>query len=192
MCCRYYFDEDTAKHIKAIVNAVSPAAEFRTGIIRPSDSASLITGRGPGFCAEDMRWGFPSYVSGQLMINARAETVLEKKSFSDSVLKRRCVIAAKHFYEWDRSKQKVTFTVPGRPFIYMAGIYNRFEDGDRFTVLTTAANGTMVPVHDRMPLILAEDQIKDWIYDPGMTAELLSQPGPKLQRYQEYEQLSLF
>ena len=174
MCCRYYFDEDTAKHIRAIVNAVSPAAEFRTGIIRPSDSASLITGRGPGFCAEDMRWGFPSYVSGQLMINARAETVLERKSFSDSALKRRCVIAAKHFYEWDRSKQKVTFTVPGRPFIYMAG------------------NETMIPVHDRMPLILAEDQIKDWIYDSCMTAELLRQPGPKLQRYQEYEQLSLF
>ena len=50
----------------------------------------------------------------------------------------------------------------------------------------------MKPVHDRMPLILPENQIRDWIFDDGMVGEILEQSSPMLSRYQEYEQLTLF
>ncbi|HJB16386.1 MAG TPA: SOS response-associated peptidase [Candidatus Blautia excrementipullorum] len=192
MCCQYFFDDETMEQIEKIAAEIRLSEEIRKGNIRPSDMAAVITGRHPGLYAEGMKWGFPSPVSGQLMINARAETALEKRSFSDSTLHRRCVIPAKYFYEWDASKNKVTFSVDGRPFVYMAGIYNRFADGDHFTVLTTAANDEMIPVHDRMPLILKESQLTEWIYDSRKTEEYLKMSGPALKRQQEYEQLTLF
>ena len=192
MCCQYYFDDETMEDIRNIVSGISLVTGFRMGNIRPSDMAVVITGRRPGLYAERMRWGFPSEFSKQLLINARSETAMEKKLFAESTLRRRCVIAARHFYEWDSGKNKVTFTVKDRPFVYMAGIYNRFGDGDHFIVLTTAAAGEMLPVHDRMPLILERDEITDWIRDNEKTAAILKASGPELKRHQEYEQLSLF
>ena len=54
--------------------------------------------------AEEMSWGFPQYQKKGLLINARAETALERKMFRDSVLHRRCIIPAKQFYEWDQGR----------------------------------------------------------------------------------------
>lgn len=192
MCCQYFFDDETMEQIEKIVAGIDLSMKIRKGNIHPSDSAAVITGRHPGLYAEGMKWGFPSSVSKQLMINARSETAMEKKSFSDSTLYRRCVIPAKYFYEWGSMKNKVTFTVEDSVFVYMAGIYNRFADGDHFTVLTTAANDAMIPVHDRMPLILKEEQLTDWIYDGQKTADFLKMSGPALKRHQTYEQLTLF
>ena len=79
-----------------------------------------------------MQWGFPQYQKKGLLINARAETALERKSFRDSVLHRRCVIPARHFYEWDSDKNKVTFFRKDAAVVYMAGFYNRFGDEERF------------------------------------------------------------
>lgn len=192
MCGRFNFGDETEKDIRRIAAYLDPNIDWRRkGDIHPSEQATVITGRGPELTAEDMRWGFPSRDSKQLMINARAETALEKKSFSDSVMKRRCIIAAKHFYEWDRHKNKVTFTGSEGSSLYMAGFYNRFEDGDRFIILTTAANASMRPVHDRMPLILSEEQLEDWIYDDNLTKEFLKQSSPMLSGSQEFEQLTL-
>ncbi|WP_373212489.1 SOS response-associated peptidase [Ruminococcus sp. 5_1_39BFAA] len=193
MCGRYYYGDETEWDMRRIVSYVDDQINWnRKGDIHPSELATVVTGKKPGFAAEDMRWGFPSYQSKQLMINARSETALEKKSFSDSVMKRRCIIMAKHFYEWDRNRNKVTFTWPESPSIYMAGFYNRYEDGDRFIILTTEANESMSPVHDRMPLILAENQLEDWIYEDGMVRDFLRQGSPMLTREQEFEQLTLF
>ncbi|MDY4969915.1 MAG: SOS response-associated peptidase family protein [Lachnospiraceae bacterium] len=117
---------------------------------------------------------------------------------------------AGHFYEWDRTKTKVTFSGASdgeNSSLYMAGFYNYFHidqgfddrtgkrggiDEFRFIILTTGANESMKPVHDRMPLILPENQIRDWIFDDGLVGEILEQSSPMLSRYQEYEQLTLF
>ena len=159
MCGRYYINEETEKDIRRIVAEIDKKINWeRRGDIHPSDAAPVITGKIPGLFAEEMHWGFPSYRSKQLMINARSETALEKRSFSESVCRRRCVIPAHHFYEWDRRKNKITFTWDESPTLYLAGFYNYFEDGNRFIILTTAAHRSMQPVHDRMPLILPEQQ----------------------------------
>lgn len=193
MCGRYNWGEITEWDMRRIVHHLDADMNWnRRGDIHPSELAAVVTGKKPGFAAEDMRWGFPSYQSKQLMINARSETALERKSFSDSVMKRRCIIMAKHFYEWDRNKNKVTFTWPESPSIYMAGFYKRYEDGDRFIILTTKANESMSPVHDRMPLILPEDQLEAWIYEDSKVKEFLRRESPMLTREQEFEQLTLF
>lgn len=142
--------------------------------------------------AAKMCWGFPGFRDGQLLINARSETVLEKKSFSDSVLHRRCIIPAKWFYEWDRDKNKVTFEWPKSPSVYMAGFYDFRQMKNRYVILTTQANDSMKKVHDRMPLIFPEELIFDWIYDDAKALELLKHSSPELTSRQDYEQMSLF
>jgi len=180
---------------------------MRTGDIYPSQSAGILTcnsrQKNPlsaGSAAEnsptleltEMHWGFPQYQKKGLLINARAETALERKTFRESILHRRCVIPARHFYEWDSDKNKVTFFREDRPVLFMAGFYNQFQDEVRFIILTTQANASVSPVHSRMPLILDEGELEDWVYDDIFTEYALHKTPTELLREQEYEQQSLF
>ena len=139
-----------------------------------------------------MHWGFPQYQKKGLLINARAETALERRTFCDSVRHRRCIIPAKHFYEWDSDKNKITFFREDRPVLFMAGFYNRFQNEERFMILTTQANASVNPVHNRMPVVLDESELEDWVYDDKFTEYVLHKTPPEFRREQEYEQQSLF
>lgn len=139
----------------------------------------------------DMHWG----VTGKekkLVINARSETALNKPMFSDSIIHRRCIMPAAGFYEWDKEKNRVTFFRKDRSPIYLAGFYQLSENRDSFVILTTAANESMIKVHDRMPLMIEKDKVRDWLYDNDAAKELLSANMPLLDSSREYEQLSLF
>lgn len=115
---------------------------------------------------------------------------MEKPMFRDAVLHQRAAIPAAGFYEWDRNKQKYTFyREDGNP-LFMAGCYRKYEDGDRFVILTTQANASMEPVHDRMPLILEREEVVDWLLEDGASEELLRKKPPLLERRTEYEQMS--
>lgn len=193
MCGRYYVDEDTANEIEHIVRSVdSGTIRNLSGDIHPSESATVLTGRKPSLTAEFMNWGFPGYQKKGLTINARAETALEKRMFRESILHRRCVIPARHFYEWDREKNKVTFFREKSTVIFMAGFYNCFQGQDRFIILTTAANASVERVHDRMPLILEKQELEEWVYDEKFLDYALHKDSPMLQQYQPYVQQSLF
>ena len=126
------------------------------------------------------------------MINARAESALEKRSFRESVLHRRCVIPARGFYEWNKEKEKFTFERPDRDVLFMAGCFCPFDGQDRFVILTTAANPSVSPVHSRMPLILERDELTAWVRDDTAAARLLEKAPVMLTRKTEYEQLRLF
>ena len=207
MCGRIYIDDGTEREVRRIIGALKrgqkdqEAAEGRSllsspesGVkdIHPSEKAAVLAAPQGTFLLEAMRWGFPSFRSGQLLINARCESALEKPVFAESLLSRRCVIPAAGFYEWDREKNKVTFYAPEQPCIYLAGFYNLFDSQDRFIILTREANEDMAPVHDRMPLILPEEEIGDWILEPGKTKEYLQREPVHLARKQDYEQMTLF
>lgn len=191
MCCRYLFADKEEGFVKSLAHTYGPDVLFRHGEMGPGQLATVLTGRG-GICAEDMLWGFPSMTGGQLLINARSETALSKPSFSDSVLRRRCIIVASDFFEWDRSRNKVKFARADEELLFMAGIYKHFEKGDCFTILTTEANASMSGFHDRMPLILGADDIEPWVLDDRESLKLLKAESPMLSHYMEYEQLSLF
>ncbi len=108
------------------------------------------------------------------MINARAETVFDKPSFRVGIARRRGLVATNGFYEWDRSKDKprpaTLFHRPGRELFAMAAICERWKgpDGvvDSFTILTTAANATVAPLHDRMPVVITDDDAMALWLDP--------------------------
>ena len=78
------------------------------------------------------------------------------------------------------------------PILFMAGFSRRYEDGEHFLILTTAANRSMEPVHDRMPLILEQEEIREWLFNGAQTENLLRKIPGLLERECDYEQMSLF
>lgn len=200
MCGRYHVDEETAKEIEKIIQLTEENVRKRASInfqiqardLHPTEIAPVLTASGSGLECSMKRWGLPGFQGKQVIFNARSESVLDKKTFQEGVAYRRIVIPAAWFYEWNRYKEKNIFYRKGKPVLFMAGIYNHYEDGDRFTILTTQANASMKPVHDRMPLVLEESELIPWIFDRRKAGELLQKVPCLLERKAEYEQLRLF
>ena len=140
--------------------------------------------------AEFLKWGFPGFDKGRLLINARAEGVRTRPTFADSFANRRCVLPAAGFYEWDSSKEKVIFRLGDRPLLYLAGIYRPYGAEKRFVVLTREANDSMKPVHDRMPLILTKEEVRPWVGDTEAAEAILAKELPRLAAERPYEQMT--
>jgi putative SOS response-associated peptidase YedK len=108
-----------------------------------------------------------------MQINARAETVASLSPFRDAFRRRRCIVPADGFFEWTGTKdarQPLWFHREDGGLLLFAGLYETWqpEGGERqrtFTIVTTRANALMAPVHDRMPVILPDDALDDWL-DP--------------------------
>ena len=196
MCGRFYLDSDTAKEIEKTIRMVDEKLRMAryTKDIHPTENAPIISYQQGGMILEDKKWGFPGFDSGKVIFNARTESVLEKKMFRESVLRRRLVIPAAGFYEWNRKKEKVTFTSAekGQPILYMAGFYNKYGNEDRFVILTTGANDSMADVHERMPLLLKHQDLEEWLRDDRRLEEFLHSEPHGLKRNMEYEQQTLF
>lgn len=124
-------------------------------------------------------WGLiPSWSKdhkiGSRMINARSETVAEKPSFRAAFKRRRCLIPASGFYEWQKlaSGKQPTYIHPKEaPMFALAGLWETWHssDGgeiDSCTILTTSPNELMRPIHNRMPVILEPEDFEMWL-DPG-------------------------
>ena len=139
---------------------------------------------------ELLQWGFPGFDKGKLLINARAESVKDRPTFADSYAERRCVLPAAGFYEWDKKKEKVIFTVPESKILYLAGIYRPYGEEKRFVVLTREANASMAPVHDRMPLILSRAEVWPWVNGGSEADDILAKVLPLLKAEKPYEQMT--
>jgi putative SOS response-associated peptidase YedK len=106
-------------------------------------------------------------------INARAESLARNGAFKDAFARRRCVVPADGFYEWAGSgaaKQPYWFHRPEGGLLLFAGLYESWQSkpGEwqrTFTIVTTDANPIVSPIHDRMPVILPEDLVDEWL-DP--------------------------
>ena len=197
MCGRYHFSAELLDEIRDLTEQKDWKLEL--GVldrdIHPGDTAPVITAAGDqGGSLRDCRqkWGYPGPGGKGLVFNARSESVFEKRMFRDSVSQRRAAVPVSWFYEWNKNKEKFTFTKEGSRILFLAGFYGRYEDGDRFVILTTQANASMAPVHSRMPLVLEREQVREWILDSKKTKELLGQEPPRLARDCEYEQQTLF
>jgi putative SOS response-associated peptidase YedK len=140
-------------------------------------------------------WAKDAFIGAKL-INARSETVTEKPSFREAFKRRRCVIPADGFYEWQRTggrKQPFFFRMRDeRPFGF-AGLWERWEgEGGKVinscAILTTEANEVLRPVHDRMPVILHPDDYELWLgaeaRELGLVKEMLrSYPAEEMVGY---------
>ncbi len=124
-----------------------------------------------------LRWGLVPFWAkdakiGYSTINARAEEAATKPAFREALRKRRCLVPADAFYEWERSdlKSKQAYAIAlksGEPYAF-AGLWERWrpkegEPLETFTILTTDANEIVAPVHNRMPVILERKDYARWL-----------------------------
>ena len=190
MCARHEIDVGVLVEAAAIARSHNPAVfELPPGEVTPSAPAAVAAAHRGGIHLGIMRWGLPRYDGKGLIINTRSETALEKPMFRESTFRRRCAIPARSFCEWDRRKQKVTFSLPEMPVLWMAGIY---DEEYRYSVLTTGANDSVSRFHDRMPLLLTREELEPWLLDDEATEALLRGAMPALAYRQEHEQMALY
>ncbi len=159
--------------------------------IAPTQKIEIVASRSDGtrgFGA--MGWGLvPGWAKdaaiGTKMINARSETVMEKPAFRAAFARRRCIIPASGFYEWQASAQKhkqpFHFTRSDGAPISFAGLWEKWEGGAEplytFTILTMAANEAMARYHHRMPVIVEQNALNRWLdpqADPASLTDLFT------------------
>ncbi len=177
MCGRFILLTDLAAlaeafDVEEIATEYRPAADIcptqQVAAIVLTNKKKLVT----------LRWGLiPAWADdpslGSRMFNARAETLAEKPSFKEAFQRRRCLIPADGFYEWQKAgnrKRPLLYSLTsGRPF-GMAGLYETWVSPARerihsCTIITTDANDLIRPVHDRMPVIVPKESEAAWL-DP--------------------------
>lgn len=191
MCGRFALarcaDELTSVFALAECADLSPRFNITPGtdipVIRRSPAGLLVLQR--------LRWGLVPHWShdqsiGKRLINARAATVADKPSFRAGFQKRRCLIPADGFYEWDhqgQTKQPYYYRHAQGEVLAFGGLWESWQapDGSLLrttTIITTDANAEVAPIHDRMPLILNRNDYHSWLEGEVNQAVSLLQPAP--------------
>ena len=175
MCGRFTLLVDLSI-IKESFHVDEVASDYRPGNnISPTQQISAIVHDGKTRLV-NFRWGLiPSWAKdpsiGNKMFNARAETIADKPSFRSAFKKRRCLIIANGFYEWQQQeKRKQPFHISlksGAPFGF-AGLYETWMSPENkaintCTIITTEPNELIKPIHDRMPVIIPKEKEELWI-----------------------------
>lgn len=160
-------------HIQQVACDYRPGSNISPGqqiaaVIRKDDQNSLV----------NFRWGLiPSWAKdssiGNRMFNARSETIAEKPSFKNAFKKRRCLIIADGFYEWQKlgkARKPLYFSLKSGNLFGFAGLYESWISPDQqtintCTIITTVSNELISPIHDRMPVIVPRNDEATWL-DP--------------------------
>lgn len=158
--------------------------------IAPTQTVIVVGDDGRRYLTQ-MRWGLiPSWAKdpaiGNRTINARAETVATRPAFRVALRKRRCLVVADGFYEWqerDRGKQPFYLALKSREPFGFTGLWDTWTspEGEEIrscTIITTEANELLLPIHNRMPVILTREAETIWldpaIYEPSMLLQILT------------------
>jgi putative SOS response-associated peptidase YedK len=188
VCGRYTLATPNPAHVRARF-PVGESIELRRRYnVAPGDDVLAVTTSKDGAPrGELLRWGLvPAWAdspsTGLKMINARVETVGERPAFRRAFERYRCLIVSDGFYEWRRMpagpKQAFHITRTDGELFAFAGLWSIWHGEDdqtlrTCTILTTAANPTIAPLHDRMPIILAREHEQAWL-DTGTQPDALT------------------
>lgn len=178
MCGRYYL-ENTIE-MKPFLEKMmeSPlvrrwndtSAVVSAGEVHPTDVVPVIASNRSGKQSVfPMKWG---YNGKTLLINARVETASEKPTFREDWKSHRCIVPASYYFEWEHLKANDGKTKTGDKYIiqpqnssmtWLCGLYRFENELPHFVILTRDAADPIRFIHDRMPLIMPEDKISEWI-----------------------------
>lgn len=189
MCGRFYTDFDDAQYREMLAQLYLKSERdagllmLKNGEVFPTDVVAALDQNGP----RAMRWGFARFDGKGKIINARSETALEKNMFRSPMLSNtaiaqtgRCLIPASGYFEWEtREKQKIKYKLrPAKEGLFtFAGLYRSEAGADTpvFVILTSPAAEGISFIHDRMPLILSQEQREAWLNDQASAAWLLEE-----------------
>ena len=185
MCCRYYMEEspelrpfvEAARRSSILPKMVEKLARslVTEGEVRPTDIVPVLArNRHDQDAVYPMIWGF-TRENAPALFNARSETAHHKPFFKNCWERRRCIVPASWYYEWehltDQSGKKKTgdrYLIQPKDsrLTLLAGLYRIEEDGfPHFVVLTREPSEAIAFIHDRMPVILPETSAEKWIHD---------------------------
>lgn len=179
MCGRYTITANMADDkLRAIMSSMERhyPHQFRTGEIRPGDSAPALIGSAGKVMTVPATFGFTGFQDDKLLINARVETVSAKPTFAESFEQRRIILPASGFFEWaaDAAHTKYLFTPESKLAMYLCGIWRIDHNRMRFVILTRPADATVSPVHNRMPLMVGEDDVRSYLTDTAAARSLVA------------------
>ena len=190
MCCRYWTDE--SPELRPIVEEMNRSPLMRKwqdkakvksyGEIFPTDVVPVIAPNRSGLrTVYPMKWG---YSGKSLLMNARSETAAEKPTFRDDWARHRCIVPASWYFEWEHypgsdgkkhTGDKYMIHPKDCAVTWLCGLY-RIENGlPVFVILTREPGETLRFLHDRMPLIMPDELVTEWIRPDRKPEELL--PG---------------
>lgn len=177
MCGRFSFARKVDS-IRALFGFDNEPSVMTRTIFAPTDTVPVVRRRADGTRAlHGLRWGLvPSWAKGlevgAKMFNARSETLAEKPSFRDALGRRRCLILADGFFEWQKregvGKRVWRLEQPDGAAFAFAGLWERWlgadgEPVDTCTIITIAANEALRPIHDRMPMVIEPADYDRWL-----------------------------
>ncbi|MEL6913614.1 MAG: SOS response-associated peptidase [Pseudomonadota bacterium] len=191
MCGRFVItlpDDEMARLFEATLSNDLP--ETPRYNVCPTTQVATVTSEDGARRLRPMRWGFlPHWYKttngGPLLINARAETIVEKPAFKQAARERRCLVPATGFYEWTKTPEGARlpwyiFRRDGAPLVF-AGVWQDWErDGERHStcaIVTCGANTPMARLHQRMPVILEPSRWGLWLGEAGKGAAALMVPA---------------
>lgn len=174
MCGRYVL-ADIAALAERFDVTVDPTTTTPRYNVAPTQNMPVVVKQSPNRLVL-MRWGLvPSWAKDgkteQLLINARAETLGQKRTFSKLLSSQRCLVPASGFYEWQQTgagKVPHYISLQDDSLLAFAGLYDRWTDDQgtevfSYTIITTEPNALMAPIHNRMPAILRRDEEAFWL-----------------------------
>ena len=202
MCGRFTRKENFQHLVEQLGLKVLPPLSPRYNIAPSQLVACVRTNLESRQCeCVELQWGLvPSWAKdsniGNKLINARGETVAEKPAFRKAFKQQRCLVLADGFYEWKqegKTKQPYYVRFKDQRLFVFAGLWERWEKNEEdpletCTLITTAPNAVMEPIHHRMPVILNSKDYADWL-DPSLQAiervNVLLRPYPpeKMEAY---------
>jgi len=226
MCGRYsVLTEDEIIEVRSIIQEISLRLirddvenyGIRPGEVRPTDTAPIIAKELDGIAFENAKFGFKGFDGKGVIINARSETIKDKRMFKGLLDVGRCVVPASEYYEW-KNQDAASDDIEKRPrkpkkikhfvkdtednLLFFAGLYRDSDEGREFVIITKEPCGEVVDLHDRMPVCLHVNQIEPWL-DGTLTPEDIAslefnshvfpcETEAETEQDDGYEQMSLF
>ena len=163
MCGRYTLSsnlEDLSKEYSNDISGNFPAKYN----ISPGQSSAVIFYKENKYKFLDVEWGFKIFRNGNLIINARSETINKKIVFQELVKFQRCLVPANSWFEWSGTKKPFLIKNKESKIISFAGLYKIEENGDKkFIIITSETNGSLKMIHKRTPLVVKQKNFMDWL-----------------------------
>ncbi len=174
MCGRFNVTSDTVR--KLIVEITGRGFEITTQLnIAPTETVPVLRVIDSDHALDELRWWLVPYWSDTpstqyAMFNARAEGLTRSRAFREPFLRRRCIIPASGYYEWqvERGTRVPVYIAPENEDAFaFAGLWDRWQGDDQViescTIITAAAPHALAALHDRVPVSLATDDVHRWL-----------------------------